>query len=100
MDKINYKEIRSECIKSIEIIQEHKDFIVKLSYDEFHNQVIHVKHAPEIEYEWATGVAISKFLQGLKAGKNRTGTVNNKNRANGKTYGNQGFFKSSFNRFL
>ncbi|MCY3410111.1 MAG: Zn-ribbon domain-containing OB-fold protein [Candidatus Heimdallarchaeota archaeon] len=40
----------------------------KLSYDEFHNG-LHVKHAPEIAYEWATGVAISKFLKGLKKGK-------------------------------
>jgi hypothetical protein len=41
----------------------------KLSYDEFHNKVISVKHAPEIEYDWATGVAITKFLRGMKEGK-------------------------------
>ncbi len=41
----------------------------KLTSDEFHNKVIAVKHAPEIEYDWATGVAISKFLKGLKDGK-------------------------------
>ena len=41
----------------------------KLSHDEFMNKVLSVTHHPEIEYAWATGVAISKFLEGLKEGK-------------------------------
>ncbi len=41
----------------------------KLTSDEFFNREISVKHKPEIKYAWATGVAITKFLAGLKEGK-------------------------------
>lgn len=41
----------------------------RLTNDEFHNVAISVDHAPEIQYKWATGVAITKFLAGLKEGK-------------------------------
>ncbi|RMG20925.1 MAG: Zn-ribbon domain-containing OB-fold protein [Methanobacteriota archaeon] len=41
----------------------------KLSHDEFMNKVLSVTHHPEIRYAWATGIAISKFLEGLKEGK-------------------------------
>jgi uncharacterized OB-fold protein len=41
----------------------------RLSLDEFMNTEISVKHRPEMEYAWATGVAITKFLKGLKDGQ-------------------------------
>lgn len=41
----------------------------KLSNDEFNNQVAKVVHYPKLQYRWATGVAITKFLNGLKDGK-------------------------------
>jgi len=46
----------------------------------------------------ATMMVLAIYKKGLQAGKYRTGPVNNKNRANGKTYGNQGFFIRGFNR--
>jgi len=45
-----------------------------------------------------TIMVLTIYRKGLQAGKNRAGSVNNKNRANGKTYGNYIFFNSSFNR--
>ena len=41
----------------------------RLTLDEFMNTELSVKHHPEMEYNWATGVAITKFLKGLKNGK-------------------------------
>ena len=41
----------------------------KLSDDEFKNKALSVVHHPELEYNWATGVAITRFLDGLKRGK-------------------------------
>lgn len=41
----------------------------KLTSDEFFNKVLSVKHQPELQYSWATGVAITKFLAGLKEGQ-------------------------------
>lgn len=41
----------------------------RLSSDEFKNKALKVTFHPEIEYKWATGVAITKFLEGMKAGK-------------------------------
>ncbi len=40
----------------------------KLSNDEFLNKVLSVTYYPELDYAWATGVAITKFLNGLKEG--------------------------------
>jgi uncharacterized OB-fold protein len=39
---------------------------IRLTLDEFMNKEISVKHQPEIKYIWSTGVAITKFLKGLK----------------------------------
>ncbi|MHA2253409.1 MAG: Zn-ribbon domain-containing OB-fold protein [Candidatus Kariarchaeaceae archaeon] len=41
----------------------------KLTNDEFLNKELSVKHQPELRYAWATGVAITKFLKGMKKGK-------------------------------
>lgn len=41
----------------------------KLSGKEFYEGVLSVTDYPEIKYSWATGVAITKFLAGLKKGK-------------------------------
>jgi uncharacterized protein len=41
----------------------------KLSSDEFYNKVLKTIHKPDFQYSWATGVAITKFLAGLKEGK-------------------------------
>jgi len=41
----------------------------RLSGKQFFNEVLNVSDEPEIEYTWATGVAISKFLAGMKEGK-------------------------------
>ena len=42
---------------------------IRLTLDEFENKEISVKHRPEIAYKWSTGVAITKFLKGLKEGQ-------------------------------
>ena len=41
----------------------------RLSSKDFFEGVLSVTDAPEIEYDWATGVAITQFLAGLKDGK-------------------------------
>ncbi len=41
----------------------------KLNSKEFYNEVLSVKTIPKFNYSWATGIAIGKFLNGLKEGK-------------------------------
>ena len=52
----------------------------RLSGKDFH-EVPHFVDAPKFEYKWATGVAITKFMTGMKAGKiiaSVCGTCDNK----------------------
>ena len=41
----------------------------KLNSKEFYNEVLSVKTIPKFNYSWSTGIAIGKFLNGLKEGK-------------------------------
>ena len=41
----------------------------KLSSKELYEEVISVWHEPKLEYRWSAGIAIGKFLSGLKEGK-------------------------------
>lgn len=41
----------------------------RLSGKEFYKEALSVTDHPEFEYDWATGVAITKFLAGMKEGK-------------------------------